>query len=283
MDIDWRSAIAPMPVEIQQVDPHKLAQIRKEWKKRDQSILLDKDKNRPDAEKPKDAKYFSDKNIRVEKEQRARDTNVLPIPGNPAPKARAENQAKPKTEPQTQTKPLPDLSNLGVPMRLDQPKPQPQERPDQNAEQQNTRSGDDAGDQAIQDRDLPQGSQNLLNAEESVYYSFYARMYEAIAPVWQSRVREVTPTQRILPGDYTTVVDVVLDKDGNVIDVRQIQSSGISVLDQAVDTSCRKTGHFPNPPKDLLNAQGEVHTGWTFTVQLSQGSGMEYMPPARVY
>src|SRR6185437_9926267 len=105
----------------------------------------------------------------------------------------------------------------------------------------------------------------------------------AIAPIWQSRVREVTPQTRIVPGNYTTVVDVVLDKEGNLIAVRQITGSGIPVLDQAVDTSWHKTGRFPNPPKDLLNDQGEVHTGWTSTVQLDQGAGLNYMPPERVY
>jgi outer membrane biosynthesis protein TonB len=176
---------------------------------------------------------------------------------------------------------LPDLSKLGVPFPVS--KPQEQKQPDAPFQQENQRAADDAGDQNMDRRDLPQGSENMLNAEESVYYSFYSRMYEAIAPVWQSKVREVTPTQRIVQGDYTTVVDVVLDAQGNLIQVRQIQGSGIAILDEAVDSSWKKIGHFPNPPKDLLNAQGEVHTGWTFTVQLSQGAGMEYLPPARVY
>jgi hypothetical protein len=284
-DIDWNATSPPMPVEIQQVDPQKLAQIREQWRKRDQSILLDKDKNRPnDATKPKDARYFSDKNIRVEKEQRARQTNVLPTPGNPAPKTQAQQESKPKTKSEPMMKDLPDLSDLGVPLHLNATRPRPQEEfPERNATEAHPRSGDDAGDQAVMDRDLPQGAENMLNAEESVYYSFYSRMYEAIAPIWQSRIREVTPTQKINPGDYTTVVDVVMDKEGNLIAVNQINGSGIIALDQAVVSSWQKIGHFPNPPKALLNAQGEVHTGWTFTVQLSQGAGLEYAPPQRVY
>jgi TonB family protein len=279
---NWQPALPPMPVDINPVDPQKLAQIREQWR-RDKNILIDKDKNRPSAaEKPKDARYFSDKNIRVEKEQRARDTNVLPKPGAPGPQTKAQEQAKPKKA-KPQVKPAPDLSKLGVPLRLDQkPKPVTPDPPEKVTEPR-ARSGNDAGDQAVLDRTLPQGSENLLNAEESVFYSFYSRMYEAIAPIWQSRVREVTPTTRILPGDYTTVVDVVLDREGNLIAVRQIQSSGVAVLDQAVENSWHKTGHFPNPPKELLNKQGEVHTGWTFTVQLSQGSGLQYVPPERVY
>jgi len=282
LDIDWHSNPPPMPVEINQVDPQKLAQIRKQWK---QDILIDKDKSRPsDATKPKDARYFSDKNINVEKEQRARETNVLPKPGKPGPQAQAQNEPKPKTETQPRIKDIPDLSSLGVPLNLNQkPRPKPPEETAKNQGTNRTFAGDEGGDQAILDRDLPQGSENMLNAEESVYYSFYSRMYEAIAPIWQSRVREVTPSTRIIPGNYTTVVDVILDRDGNLIGVRQVTGSGVPVLDQAVETSWHKTGHFPNPPKDLLNAQGEIHTGWTFTVQLDQGSGLNYMPPERVY
>jgi TonB family protein len=143
--------------------------------------------------------------------------------------------------------------------------------------------GNEGGDQAILDKNLPQGSQNMLNAEESVYYSFYSRMYEAIAPVWQSRIREVAPTQRVNAGDYSTVVDVVLDKEGNLITVKVIRQSGVPAFDEAVNTALQRTGHFPNPPKDLLNEAGEIHTGWTFTVSLQQGTGLNYLPPERNY
>ena len=144
-------------------------------------------------------------------------------------------------------------------------------------------NGDEGGDQAVLDRKLPEGASNMLNAEESVYYSFYARMYEAIAPVWQSRIREVASTQRVGAGEYTTVVDVILDKNGNLLGVKRVHNSGVEAFDKAVDNALSKTGHFPNPPKDLLNEAGEVHTGWTFTVSLQQGTGYNFMPPERVY
>lgn len=184
----------------------------------------------------------------------------------------------PKAEAQKQTQPLPELGNLGVPLHLDRPAPPAP----QKAEVQRN-NGDEGGDQAVLDRDLPQGSENMLNAEESVFYSFYSRMYEAIAPVWQSHIRTVASQQHVAAGDYTTVVDVILDKDGNLVGVRQMHSSGVPAFDHAVDAALQKAGHFPNPPKDLLNAQGEVHTGWTFTVQLAQGTGFNFAPPERVY
>ena len=278
--MNWEAASPPMPVDINPVDPAKLDAIRKQW--RDKSILIDKGAKAA-AEAPKDARYFSDKNIRVEKEQRARDTNVLPRPGAPGPmgESKPQEKAQPKPQLQNPVMPLPNLGNLGVPMHLDR-KPPPQEvREKQNGEQQF--HGNDGGDQAVLDRALPPGSENMLNAEESVFYSFYARMYESIAPVWQSRIREVAGSQRVAAGEYTTQVDVVLDHNGNLLGVRRMHSSGVDAFDRAVDAALSKTGHFPNPPKALLNESGEIHTGWTFTVSLQQGTGYSFEPPERVY
>jgi hypothetical protein len=78
-------------------------------------------------------------------------------------------------------------------------------------------------------------------------------------------------------------VDVVFDRDGNLIAVQQLATSGILEFDQAAATARKAIGRFPNPPSGLLNEEGQVHTGWTFTVQLGQGSALEYLPPEQVY
>lgn len=280
--LSWNPPAGPMQVDINQVDPAKLDAIRKQWE-RQKNILIDKDKNRPaDATKPKNARYFSDKNINVQKEQRAKETNVLPKPGAPGPmgqnKAQEHAEAKPRVE--NPVAPIPKLGNLGVPLDLNKKAPT---KPKEQQDGQPLFHGNEGGDQAVLDRNLPQGSENLLNAEESVYYSFYSRMYEAIAPVWQSRIREVAGSQRVSAGDYTTVVDVILDREGNLVGVRLIHGSGVDAFDKAVDQALAKTGRFPNPPHDLLNQAGEVHTGWTFTVSLQQGTGYNFLPPERVY
>lgn len=278
--INWGPNAAPLQVDIHPVDPAKLDAIRKQWS-RQKSILIDRDKSRPnEVSAPKDARYFSDKNIRVEKEQRARETQVLPHAGAQGPRSEQASQKKIQPSAQTKSNPLPLLGNLGVPLHLDR-RSLPATK--DNLRQVRQNAGEEGGDQAVLERDLPQGSQNLLNAEESVFYSFYSRMYEAIAPVWQSRIREVANTTRVAAGEYTTSVDVVLDPSGNLIAVRRIHSSGIASFDRAVDDALAKTGHFPNPPKELLNPAGEVHTGWTFTVSLQQGTGYNFLPPERVY
>lgn len=254
----WKSVAPPPPVEIQPIDPAKLEAIRRKWKNQEsKQLLLNKDKSAPRAkDAPPDAKYFSDRNIRVEKEQRARRADVMPRQGQ-----------------QQQ----PSLGNLGVPL------PEaPRDLPRQTIQKQSRAQVAPDADQALLDKSLPEGSENLLNAQESVYYSFYARLYEAIGPIWQSRIREIPHRRGIGPGEYSTLVDVVLDREGNLLEVRRLRSSGIPELDQAVDQSWFRVRQFPNPPAGLLNDRGEVHTAWTFNVQIGNGPHLQYQPPRRV-
>ena len=267
---------APAPrVEVQQVDPAKLDAIRRKWRESEKSLLLPKDKSRP-REKvapPPDARYQSDRNIRVEKEQRARQADVLPRPqtgGAP----RAESRQPPAEE--VRPAPVPPLSRLGVPFRLNKPAPKARTAPASGpgAPQSGT-------DQAILDDKLPEGSENLLNAQESVYYSFFARMYETIGPMWRSRISSISPRPRLEQGDYTTQVEVVMDTAGNVLDVKLLRSSGVPEFDQVVASAWRAAKQFPNPPRGLLESDGRVHTGWTFTVRMNPGFGLYYAPPER--
>lgn len=283
-------ALTPPRVDIKQVDPRKLEAIRKQWKEREKGLLLDKNLHAPTAkEPPPDARYVSDRNIRVEKEQRAKQTTVMPKPGTPGEPAatQAPSQSQPKTAP---PKPesrslhkLPSLGNLGVPLPAAPTRSAPRQ-PVMASHQGGAalNGGDDGGSQYLKDN-VPEGSENLLNAQESVYYSFYSRLYDAIGPVWQSKIRQAARSRRLQPGEYTTSIDVVFDKDGNLVAVNQISGSGIPDFDNAASSAWHSIGRFPNPPAGLLNEQGQVHTGWTFTVQLNQGMNLESMPPERVY
>src|SRR5690606_32470182 len=178
----WKQEVQPpIPIDMQEIDAAKLRQIREQWKARDQALLLSKDQTPPDpnAPKPKDARYISDRNRTVEREQRAAETNVVPATRGTRAERDQEGRAgrtAPQAAPGETTEKLPDLSNLGVPIATSRPpRPKPVE-----AQEAQRRGGADQGDQAIRDTELPVGAENLLNTQESVYYSFYARIYEAI-------------------------------------------------------------------------------------------------------
>ena len=276
----WAAPLKPPNVDIQQIDPRKLESIRNKWKEK--SLLLDRNPSIPsEKEAPPDARYFSDRNSKVEKEQRARDTNVIPKTG----KARKDppssrSKSKPKSP-----KPLADLRSLGLPLHLNRPQNSrdPADQETQNQATSSQMASQLGGDQALLDKDLPTGSENILNTQESIYYSFYARLYEAIGPVWQSRIRELPYRLELQPREYRTEVDVVLDQNGSVVEVRRLHSSGIEEFDRAIEDAWKKVGPFPNPPQALLNSNRQVHTGWTFSVNVQQGLRIQESPPFRNY
>ena len=279
----------PQPMEVGTMSQADLDSLRKKWEKVDQrqkSLLLDTNPSLPsEKEAPPDARYMSDRNIRVEKEQRARDTQVLPRPGQPT---QSQTQSKPQEQAKTQSKPssshkFAKLGDLGIPFKLNEPAQQLSARnPAQNLQERpiQPQSG---GSQYIDERELPTGGENLLNAQQSVYYSFYQRIYEAIGPVWESRLRENAFRKQINPGEYTTSVDVVLDREGRLVIVNKLHTSGVPEFDEAVDYSWKRIPGFLNPPQGLLDSSGQVHIGWTFRVQIGEGSNFQLLPPKRNY
>ncbi len=270
-------------IKIQNVDPRKLEEMRRKWRDSEKQLLLNKNSSQPNAaEPPPDARYMSDRNIRVDKETRAREHVVLPKQGAPGPKAAPQPRETQAPKPKVKGRALPKLGNLGLP--LPAPSTGSQAQAPTQPRRPVARSGDEGGHQYIKDPKALEGSENILNAQESVFYSFYARLYEAIGPIWQSKIREGAFRRgKLAAGNYTTQLDVVFDKQGNLVGIRQLQGSGIPEFDQAATLSWKQIGRFPNPPTGLLNEQEQVHTGWTFTVQVNQGMNFESLPPERVY
>ncbi|MEO5968858.1 MAG: TonB family protein [Bdellovibrionia bacterium] len=276
----WAAPLKPPPVDIQQIDPLKLESIRSKWKEK--SLLLDRNPSIPsEKEAPPNARYLSKRNTQVEKEQRARETNVIPKKGKASEDSSA-SRSKPKPP---SSKTLTDLGNLGVPFQLNRSQNSRElaSRDTQNTSSQSQMASELGGDQALLDKDLPTGSENLLNTQESIFYSFYARLYEAIGPVWQSRIRRIPYRLELQPREYRTEVDVVLDQYGSVLEVKKLRSSGIEEFDRAIEDAWKKVGPFPNPPQALLNGNNQIHTGWTFSVNVQQGLGIQEAPPIRNY
>ncbi len=260
----WHALAPHPPVEIHTVSPEDLQRIKDEWKKnRPRQLLLDQGEMNVAKDAPEDARYESDRNRRVERETRARNGDVMPKPGASAARSGKADRPLPKLE----------KLGLGSALKFAQPAPTSQEA-------QAARAG---AEQYLLDRDTPEGAENALNAVESRYYSFYSRMYGAIGPLWQSKIRSIPYRRRVPQGDYASVVDVVLNDEGDLLRVDFVQTSGIGEFDDAIRETMRAVTRFPNPPKALRGPDGLVHTGWTFTVQVGSGFNMEYAPPERAY
>ena len=136
----------------------------------------------------------------------------------------------------------------------------------------------------LEDPNIPIGAETLLNTQQSVYYSFYSRLYQAIAPIWQSRIHQGAHHlgARPFPGRYTTRVAVKLDSAGNLKELRILAGSPLAFFDQVVIDSWQKIRQFPNPPAGLKDASGDVTTLWNFTVEIGEGQSWSLLPPRRI-
>lgn len=277
-------SVPPKPLDVRTLSPEELENFKRDWE-RNRKFLLKQTQKETDAPVP-EARFESDKNSKVEKETRARNTNVLPQePTAAAPPSQAHQETKAESQSNTKNvatvgKKL-SLKQLGIRMDLGAPKA---ERRTESVAR--NIAPNVFQDQSLQEDALEEGERNLLNTERSRFYTFYARLYEAIAPLWNSKVSSAFESGKgqYSPGAaYTTLAEVILTPSGELVDVVIVQSSGIKAFDQAVTDSWRKISRFPNPPKDLVKPDGYVHTGWTFTVNISEQAGVRFLAPERRY
>lgn len=272
----WLRPAPPPPIEITQVDPSKLAAMKNKWKQRGFLVAKDPSKPKVDQPEPKNARYESDRNQSVEKEMRGKNSDVVPnTSGSPEGKA-AQERTKSVEAARLKKIPLSALSNFqGLPMPAagSQNEPEP--------ELKRGRAGPTA-DQNLNEN-LPEGAEAMLNTVESVYYTFYARIYDQIGPLWQSHVRALISRKRFAVGGYLTQVDVVFDANGNYQQTHILNSCGVQEFDHAIITAWAKIPRFPNPPQSLIQPDGKIHMGWSFNVTLDEGMQWQYQPPERQY
>ena len=245
----------PSRVDLVTIDPKKLNKIKQDWEKK--GLLLDHD-SAPSQEQASDrARYLSNKNRVVEKETQARMTDIFPSGSKVTQKIAKKGHP-------TATTTYPKIGDLGLPLKLEST-PIPTavgEQSDQNSPRRY---------QALLDESIPYGSETLLNTQESVYYSFFYRIYEMLGPIWKRNISDLARKMEMKPGSYTTLIDIILDAEGNVVNAVIIQSSGKFEVDRAAEKACRTIKQYPNPPKGLMNAEKIVHIGWQFGLEIREG------------
>jgi len=260
--------LSPPKVELTQIDPKDLARMKSNWAKKN---LLLESSNAPTADSaPDNARYMSDRNVKVEKEMRARNSQVMPQKNRSAPAMPNAPEARPSTSAKSEQavkKRLPVLSQLGIPMprmKLQKTRPVPERLKALSANPAMPATG---GDQTLFDESLPIGAENMLNSTRSQYFVFYSRIYREIGPLWQTKVISLARRKGRLSRDYVTQVQIVMNAQGEVIDRYVSISSGDSEFDQIALEVWRINGVFPNPPSELLDENGEFWEKWTFRVQ----------------
>jgi TonB family protein len=122
-------------------------------------------------------------------------------------------------------------------------------------------------------KDVNTGMQTLLSTREFVYYSYYARIKEAIRQHWEPNVREkvkiIYRQGRSIASakDRVTQVLVTLNAKGELIKVEILSPSGVEQLDGAAVEAFRSASPFPNPPKGMVEPDGTIKIRWDFVLE----------------
>lgn len=127
-------------------------------------------------------------------------------------------------------------------------------------------------------KDVNTGMQTLLSTREFVYYTYYARIKEAIRQHWEPGVREKVKIiyrqgRNIASAkDRVTQVMVTLNNKGELIRVEVLTASGVIDLDNAAIEAFRAAQPFPNPPKGMVESDGTIKIRWDFVLEANNES-----------
>lgn len=119
--------------------------------------------------------------------------------------------------------------------------------------------------------DIPLGDLTHLNTVEYKFYGYYHRIRQKLEGFWGRSVQEkaeaLASEGRMIASDeaHITALRIVMDSNGQIVDVVILGSSGVKELDDAAIESFNEAGPFPNPPKDLI-VDGRVTIEWGFVV-----------------
>lgn len=119
--------------------------------------------------------------------------------------------------------------------------------------------------------DVPLGDLTHLNTIEYKFFGYYHRIRQKLEGFWgrsiQEKAEALAAKGRSLASNdqLVTALRIVMDAEGEIVDVAILGSSGVKELDDAAIESFNAAGPFPNPPKDLI-VDGRVTIEWGFVV-----------------
>ncbi len=191
------------------------------------------------AKKPSHARYMAEHNQSVDQETKSSSRGVLTERGGST---------------------TVDLSKFGVAI---------------NTHSETTAPGQ-THDQELLDDTLVNAAATMLNTDASIYYSFYARLHDAIGQIWERNLH-IFPADMQTGGFYQTTLAITLDPSGKLKNLLLIHSSGAHHFDTIALKSVQEVGLFPNPPKGLLRAQNDFEIVYNFVLNVHSGFDIRAM------
>lgn len=126
--------------------------------------------------------------------------------------------------------------------------------------------------QAYLPPELEIGDMAAMNTDQDLYYTFYRRMAEKTYWLWAQNIAasfermklqgQLGPSSKA----WVTIVELLLDKNGNVISTQPMQLSGDFEMDSAPGRAFKAAKNFPNPPHEMVEEDGYIRIRYKFYV-----------------
>ena len=121
-------------------------------------------------------------------------------------------------------------------------------------------------------KDVDDGEETALNSKRWRFASFFNRVKRQVAEHWHpdEAYRQRDPTGAIY-GRHNryTELRIQLKPDGRLGNVALALPSGLEFLDDAAIEAFKEAEPFPNPPRQLIEANGHINFGFGFMFDLN--------------
>ena len=120
---------------------------------------------------------------------------------------------------------------------------------------------------------LKEGEVTALNTREYVFFGYFQRIRGRLDHAWSGVLRDRliklyrSGRQLASDMDHTTRVLVTLNATGEIVRVQIVEESGTRDLDDAAVKAFNQAGPFPNPPRGLVDATGNIQIRWDFVLK----------------
>lgn len=112
------------------------------------------------------------------------------------------------------------------------------------------------------------GNQTALNARAAPFAAFIANMHRSIHPLWGwgflEDLESKGPRDPLNNPALETKVEIVLNADGTIDNVKVIRTSGLSMFDVAAVDVVYSGGPYPEPPREIRSKNGKIYLHWSF-------------------
>lgn len=224
-----------------------------------------------ESEPPKDARFLSRYNTKVEREQKAKVRGPKAKKGGPG-----------------------EVASAGEPKKAPPGSPKGEERGILPGREALLAKGDPLGtglsfggggisglskspgpggdsDDALLGVDR-EGDTTLVNSRSFKYWDFFQRVKERVRQEWNpvAVYRARDPYGEIYgTRDRLTILGVVLDKEGRIERLEVVRPSGLPFLDEEAIRAFREAAPFPNPPQGLADESGHIAFHFGFILDFS--------------